>query len=91
MKTDAVVSETVDCSERDKLARDRTLLANERTFLSYMRTAIMLFATGVTAVKLFSPSVFYILFGFVLMGFSLFALVLGVYRFKRMKTKIAGD
>lgn len=75
--------------ERTSMARERTFLANERTFLSYVRTAIMLFATGVTLIKLFPGSYLYIVFGIVLVGFSFFALVLGVFRYKRMKSEIS--
>ncbi|MCD4706666.1 MAG: DUF202 domain-containing protein [Candidatus Sabulitectum sp.] len=77
-----------DSSERDRLARERTSLANERTFLSYVRTSIMLFATGATLVKLFPSSYLYIALGVVLVGFSSFALIAGVFRYRRMKRRI---
>ena len=79
------------CLQRNKLALDRTLLANERTFLSYIRTAIMLFATGATLHKLFPLSFFNTAVSLILVGFSLFALVFGVYRFKRIKKDISED
>lgn len=79
------------CSHRNKLARDRTLLANERTFLSYVRTGIMLFATGATLHKLFPLSFFNTAVSLILVGFSLFALVFGIYRFKRIKKDISED
>ena len=75
--------------QRNELALDRTLLANERTFLSYIRTAIMLFATGATLHKLFTPSFFNVAVSLILVGFSLFALVFGIYRFKRIKKDIS--
>ncbi len=77
-----------DSSERDRLAGERTSLANERTFLAYVRTAIMLFATGATLVKLFSASMYNITIGVIFVCFSLFLLVVGVFRFKRMKRRI---
>ena len=83
--------EESSCSERNKLALDRTLLANERTFLSYIRTAIMLFATGATLHKLFPLSFFNMAVSLILVGFSLFTLVFGVYRFKRIKKDISED
>ena len=78
-----------DCSLRDILARDRTLMANERTLLSYIRTSIMLFATGVTVIKLFPSSLFYNVFGAVIIGFGFFTFSLGVYRFNKMKRNIS--
>ena len=74
--------------ERDRLARERTALANERTFLSYVRTCIMLFATGATIVKLFPVSYIYITLGTIIVAFSMFTLILGVYRYRRMKKRI---
>ena len=78
-----------DSSERDRLARKRTSLANERTFLSYARTAIMLFASGATVVKLFPSSFFHIALGVVLVGLSFFGLVIGIFRYRRMKKIIS--
>ena len=80
-----------DSTERDRLARKRTDLANERTFLSYVRTAIMLFATGATLLKLFPSSYFNIVIGVLLIGFSFFVLVIGIFRFKAMKSKISNN
>ncbi len=78
-----------DSTERDRLARKRTDLANERTFLSYVRTAIMLFATGATLLKLFPSSYVNIVIGVILTGFSFFVLVIGIFRFKTMKSIIS--
>ncbi len=86
--TDDTSSMNYISAERDRLARERTSLANERTFLSYIRTCIMLFATGATLVKLFPVSYIYITLGTVIVAFSIFTLILGVYRYKRMKNRI---
>lgn len=73
------------CSEemilRDHLAYDRTFLANERTFLSYERTAIMVFATGLTLVKLFSNNDGLVLLGFIVIGISILVAILGLFKY----------
>ena len=75
-------------SERDRLARERTFLANERTFLSYIRTGIMLFATGATLIKLFPLSTLFLALGILIIAFSFVTFVLGLFRYRKMKTKI---
>ena len=74
---------------RDFLAKDRTELANERTLLSYARTAIMVFATGVTLVKLFKEDAFLVLLGHILFPVSLLVFILGVVRFFRVKKDLS--
>jgi inner membrane protein YidH len=44
------VTEKLDTTIRDRLARQRTELANERTLLSYIRTALGFFIVGIPAV-----------------------------------------
>lgn len=77
-----------DSAERDRLARDRTFLANERTFLSYIRTSIMLFATGLTLVKLFPVSFLHLVLAGIIVSFAFSILILGVFRFRNMKKDI---
>jgi putative membrane protein len=44
------MTEKLDTTIRDRLARQRTELANERTLLSYIRTALGFFIVGIPAV-----------------------------------------
>jgi len=71
------------------LARDRTSLANERTLLAYLRTAIMLFASGITLVKLFATDnqSFQVL-GYMLIPLSFTTGAIGYVRFVNMRRKI---
>ena len=66
---------------RDHLALDRTLLANERTLLAYLRTSLMLFATGITMVKLFASSNLFLYSGICLVPLSFFVAIWGFMRF----------
>ncbi len=74
---------------RDFLAKDRTELANERTLLSYARTGIMVFATGVTLVKLFSDDILLVMIGHALYPVSIIVFILGVLRFRKVKKDLA--
>ncbi|MEM6255714.1 MAG: DUF202 domain-containing protein [Cyanobacteria bacterium P01_D01_bin.156] len=74
---------------RDTLARDRTLLANERTLLAYLRTAIMLFASGITLIKLFATDTRMLQsLGYLLLPLSFTTGVVGYMRFVGMRRKI---
>jgi len=72
---------------RDFLAVDRTDLANERTLLAYMRTFIGLLVSGVGLIK-FIDDRFLIVIGYSLSILSPFILLLGLYRFLRIRKKI---
>ena len=72
---------------RDFLAVDRTDLANERTLLAYMRTFIGLLVSGVGLIK-FVDDPLLVVIGYCLSVISPFVLVLGLYRFLRIRIKI---
>lgn len=75
-------------SRSDQLAEDRTRLANLRTFLAFVRTAIMVFATGVTFIKLFSDDEVFVILGWLLLPVSLFTLVVGLVLYLRMNREL---
>ena len=77
-----------DASLRDQLARDRTRMANERTLLAYGRTAIMLLASGATALKLYGDEPTMRIAGWALIGAASMMLALGVLRFIRYQATI---
>jgi len=72
---------------RDFLAADRTVLANERTLLSYIRTGISLIVVGISLIKLFDDIFTYIL-GVIFMIASVFQIIIGIIRYKKMNKKI---
>jgi putative membrane protein len=69
---------------RDALAMDRTALANERTLLAYVRTALALILAGATFVYL-SQALWFAVFGGVCVLAGLVVLVIGAYRFLRVR------
>ncbi|NEQ53877.1 MAG: DUF202 domain-containing protein [Leptolyngbya sp. SIO3F4] len=82
-------STSENSQSRDSLARDRTLLANERTLLAYLRTAIMLFASGITLVKLFATDARSLqALGYILLPLSFMTGLVGYMRFVDMRKKI---
>lgn len=74
--------------DRNSLARDRTVLANRRTLLAYVRTAFMLFATGITFLKLFPDDLTLFITGWVFIPVSWVVLFIGIYSYYRFKKKI---
>lgn len=67
----------------DALALGRTILANERTLLGFVRTSVGLLAAGVGLIKFLShPAV--VLFGWMLIFFSLGFLVWGIWRYRNI-------
>lgn len=72
---------------RDWLAIERTRLANERTFLSYFSTAVVLLGSGVSFFKLDVFADVAIL-GLSLMIISPLTLLIGAFRFFRVKKNI---
>jgi putative membrane protein len=72
---------------RDHLALDRTQLANERTLLAFIRTFLACFAAGIGFIKLW-PSTMLIITGSVLVLLSLPILIIGVYRYNKMRQKL---
>ncbi|OGH20492.1 MAG: hypothetical protein A3D74_02880 [Candidatus Levybacteria bacterium RIFCSPHIGHO2_02_FULL_37_13] len=76
-----------DRSIRDSLARDRTHLANERTLLAYIRTGLGFILTAALVLR-FSPieTTYFLSVILLVLGFGL--LIVGVFRFFKLKTKI---
>lgn len=72
----------------DKLAIDRTHLANERTFLAYFRTAVVFLSSGVAILKMEILQEITGL-GIVLLALTPFVLGYGLFRFIKVRRKIA--
>ncbi|SDC74490.1 DUF202 domain-containing protein [Williamwhitmania taraxaci] len=72
----------------DKLALDRTNLANERTFLAYFRSAVVFLSSGVVILKM---SIFEDItsLGIVLLTLSPLVLGYGLFRFVKIRRRIA--
>jgi len=68
-------------TRNEYLAVVRSQLANERTGLAYARTALMLFATGVTFIKLFSIESVWGVLGVVLLALSLIVALVGAWSY----------
>jgi len=75
-------------SRSDQLAEDRTRLANLRTFLAFVRTAIMVFATGITFIKLFSADEALVVIGWLLLPAALVTLIVGFILYLRMNKEL---
>jgi putative membrane protein len=65
-----------------------TRLANERTLLAWLRTALMLFATGVTLIKLFEGVFAMQVLGILLLPTALLAAGVGLRRYLRTRALI---
>ncbi|MEQ9439430.1 MAG: DUF202 domain-containing protein [Cyclobacteriaceae bacterium] len=72
----------------DELALERTKLANQRTLLAYSRTAMMVFATGITFLKLLAEDEVLRITGFVLIPLSVLVLVYGIVSFTRFNRRM---
>lgn len=75
---------------RDRLALDRTVLANERTLLAHVRTALGLLAAGAGLIHFLDDPVTMAL-GWTLAGLAPLSLGVGVWRFVRMRARLAAD
>ena len=75
---------------RDSLAKQRTVMANSRTILAFVRTALMIFATGVTFIKIFHDDQFLVLIGWIFIPVSVVVLALGAFNYIRNKKKLMG-
>ena len=74
---------------RDSLAVERTRLANERTFLAYVRTSLALLACG-AGIAQFLPEVSWVpATSVVLVVSGAFTLGFGVYRFLKVRRRLA--
>lgn len=71
----------------DQLAAVRSILANERTYLSYQRTALTLLAAGFTFIKFFDL-IWIIVLGWVFLPASIVTIILGTYRYRKMRNLI---
>ena len=72
----------------DELALERTKLANQRTLLAYSRTAIMIFATGITFLKILAADRVLMITGLVLLPLSLLVFVYGFISFTRCNRRM---
>jgi putative membrane protein len=72
---------------RDELAIDRTLLANERTLLAYLRSGIALVIAGATILHFAELGWFHAV-GYACLPAGALALLIGVYRYRRMHRAI---
>ena len=77
-----------DAGLRDKLALERTRLANERTFLAYVRTALSLLAGGAVMLQFFPDNPPVVTLGWSLVGVGGVVLVVGIYRFWRVRKRL---
>jgi putative membrane protein len=73
----------------DKLAAARSILANERTYLSYQRSALTFAVAGFTFIKFFD-SIWLIIFGISLIPVAIITIIIGTYRYKKMRDIIMG-
>jgi putative membrane protein len=74
-------------TKRDTLANQRTHMANERTMLAYIRTSIALLGVGILLMK-YQPSIITMSIGVGSVILSLVFLIIGIYRFKKIKIRI---
>ncbi len=74
---------------RDYLAAERTHLANERTLLAYERSAFIVLVTAMTIFKLFENDQVMKLVACALIPSACIISVIGVYRFRKTRTKLA--
>lgn len=72
----------------DELALERTKLANQRTLLAYSRTAIMIFATGITFLKILADDKVLMISGLVLVPLSILIFVYGFISFTRCNRRM---
>jgi putative membrane protein len=80
-----------EATKRDELAKQRTELANSRTLMSFVRTALMLFATGITFIKLFAKDEALVFIGKILIPVAGLLLLYGIFYFVRSKNKIRNE
>jgi putative membrane protein len=73
---------------RDKLAIERTRLANERTFLAYVRTGLALLGAAAVLFQFFAEINSHVATAWVLAAFGLLVLVIGLFRFNRVRTEL---
>lgn len=72
---------------RDYLALERTRMANERTLFAYIRTSLYLLLAGIALWQLqgFENIIW---LGFFLLALSLILLIVGIYKFYRLKNQL---
>ena len=74
--------------KRDNLAMERTHLANERTLLAYVRTALSMLGGGAVVLHFFPLDPTANVIGWVLVGTGALVLVLGIFRFFRVRGRL---
>lgn len=76
---------------RDRLAMERTELANERTFLAYVRTSLSLIAGAAVLFQFFASVEAYVALAWILAVSGVVVLIVGIYRFRSVKKRLAHD
>ncbi len=71
----------------DLLTVEMTYLSNERSLLSYMRTFMVFLSSGIAILKIEILDPFLSL-GYILIVLSGFILIIGIYRFFKVKKKV---
>ena len=69
---------------------ERTHLANERTLLAYVRTALSMLGGGAVVLHFFPLNATANAIGWVLVGTGALVLVLGIFRFFRVRSRLTG-
>jgi putative membrane protein len=73
---------------RDFLAVERTRMANERTLMTYVRTSLIIFASGISLIEIYSHITILKYFGILLMPIAFGMIIFALTRFFAMKKKI---
>jgi len=73
---------------RDQLAVERTHMANERTLMAYVRTAFLLFAGGISLIKLYPGILIMQILGIALLPMSIGIAVVSIFRYYKIKQRI---
>ncbi len=75
-------------SLNDHLAAIRSIMANERTFLAYQRMSLAMLITGFGLIKFFGDILVLEILGWSFLPASLFTILLGTLRYRRMRDLI---
>lgn len=73
---------------RDQLAVERTNMANERTLMAYVRTSFLLFAGGISLIKLYPGIAFLKVLGILLLPMSVVIALVSIFRYYKIKRRI---
>lgn len=72
---------------RDHLALVRTRLANERTLMSYIRSVLYLLLGGIALLQLKDFAELHLV-GYLALGLSMILLIVGIYRYIRLRRNL---